>query len=185
MVQTRLLTAEDLIGLPDEYELYEGVPQPVAAAPHGSAIAANLVMLLGPFVQPKRLGLLFVTDASFRLVRNPDTLLLPDVAFVRAKRIHTIDDLGYPFEGTPDLAIEVRSPSDRIADLDRKMHRYLAAGTLLGWAVDPLLRIITVYRPGEEPLVLRGTDTLTAGDLIPDFSVPVADVFSLGGFFPG
>lgn len=184
MVQTKLLTAEDLLGLPDEYELYEGVPHPVAAAPHGSAIAANLVMLLGPFVQPKRLGLLFVTDASFRLVRNPDTLLLPDVAFVRASRIHSVDDLDYPFEGTPDLAIEVRSPSDRISDLNRKMNRYLVAGTLLGWAVDPISRTVTVYQPGEEPVVLRGTDMLTAGDLIPDFAVSIADVFSLGGFFP-
>lgn len=184
VVQTRLMTAEDLIGLPDEYELYEGVPHQVAAAPDGSAIAANLILLLGPFVQPKRLGLNFVTDASFRLVRNPDTLLLPDVAFVRAERIRTRDDLSYPFEGTPDLAVEVRSPSDRVADLNRKMHRYLAAGTLLGWAIDPLSRSVAVYRPGEEPVVLRGNDTLTAGDLIPDFSVVVADVFTLGGFFP-
>ncbi len=184
MVQTRLMTAEDLVGLPDEYELYEGVPKGVAAAPNVSAIAAHCVLLLGMAVHPQRLGVVFGADASFRLARDPDTMFLPDAAFVRTERIRTRDDLDYPFEGPPDLAVEVRSPSDRIADLDQKMRSYLVAGTLLGWAVDPLQRIVTVYRPGEQPVVLRAADTLTAGDLIPDFSVVVADVFTLGGFFP-
>ena len=184
MVQTKLLTAEDLIGLPDEFELYEGVPRGVAAAPDASAIAVHCATLLGMAVSRHRLGIVFGADASFRLARNPDTVYLPDAAFVRASRIRTRDDLGYPFAGPPDLAVEVRSPSDRISDLDHKMRTYLALGTLLGWAVDPVQRIITVYRPGEEPVVLRGDDTVTAGDLIPGFSVQVADVFSLGGFFP-
>ena len=183
MVQTRLLTAEDLSELPDDYELYEGVPRGVAAAPDSSAIAAHCTFLLGVAVTPRRRGVVFGADASFRLARDPDTVFLPDVAFVRAERITSRDDLTYPFEGPPDLAVEVRSPSDRVAYMDQKMHRYLTAGTLLGWAIDPLRRIVTVYRPGEVPVVLHGTDTLTAGDLIPDFSVLVDDVFTLGGFF--
>ena len=63
------------------------------------------------------------------------------------------------------------------------MRNSLAAGTLLGWTVDPPRRIITFYRSGEQPVVLRGSDTLTAGDLMSDFPVPVADVFILCGFF--
>jgi len=184
MVQARLLTAEDLIGLPDEYELYEGVAHPVAAAPDGSAIAVNLLLLLGPLVQPTKLGLLFAPDASFRLARNPDIVFLPDVAFVRADRIRSRADLAFPFEGTPDLAVEVRSPSDRVAELDRKMRRYLEAGTLLGWAIDPLSRTVAVYRPHEAVIVLRGAETLEAGGVVPGLSVPVADLFSIGGFFP-
>ena len=147
MVQVRLLTAEDLIDFPDDYELYEGVPRGVAAAPDVSAIAANLVLLLGMAVQPQRLGIVFGADSSFRLMSNPDEVYLPDAAFVRADRIQTREDLAYPFEGAPDLAVEVRSPGDRVAELDRKMRRYLAAGTRLGWAVDPLQRTVTIYGP--------------------------------------
>ncbi len=183
MVETRLLRAEDLIGLPDDHELYEGVPKGVAAAPEVSAIALRIGTLLNLAIWPGRLGVVFGADASFRLVRDPDTMFLPDVAFVRAERISSREDLTYPFEGPPDLAVEVLSPSDRIADLDQKMHRYLTAGTLLGWAIDPQRWIVTVHRPGEVPVVLDGTDTLTAGDLIPDFSVLVNDVLTLGGFF--
>lgn len=101
-----------------------------------------------------------------------------------ADKIRSRDDLGYPFEGSPDLAVEVRSPGDRAAELDRKMRRYMEAGTRLGWAIDPVAWTVTLYRPGIPPMVLRGSDTLTAGDLIPDFSVQVAEIFTLGGFFP-
>lgn len=73
MAQERLLTAEDLIGLPDDFELYEGVPRGVAAAPDVSAIAANIAFLLGAVVRPGRLGVVFGADASFRLVRNPES----------------------------------------------------------------------------------------------------------------
>ena len=183
MVRTRLLTAEDLISLPDNFELYEGVSREVAAAPDHSAIALNIAALIWNHVDEHQSGSAFGADASFRLARDPDTMFLPDVAFVRAERISSREDLTYPFEGPPDLAVEVLSPSDRIADLDQKMHRYLTAGTLLGWAIDPQRRIVTVHRPGEVPVVLDGTDTLTAWDLIPDFSVLVNDVLTLGGFF--
>lgn len=183
MVQVRLLTAEDLIGLPDDYELHEGVPRGVAAAPDGSAIAANITFLLVRFVQPRRLGVVFSADASFRLARNPDTVYLPDCAFVRADRIRTRDDLAYPYEGAPDLAVEVRSPSDRVAELDHKMRRYLVAGTRLGWAIDPVSRTIAIYRPDVPAEVLRAADTLTGGIVLPGFAVEVVDIFSLNGFF--
>ncbi len=177
MVQTRLLTAEDLIGLPDEYELYEGVPRSVAAAPNVSLIAANVVALIWNHVGEHESGDVFSSDASFRLARNPDIVYLPDAAFVRAGRIISDEDLAFPFEGAPDLAVEVRSPGDRSTELDAKMRSYLRAGTDLGWAIDPVARTVAVYRPGSPVHVLHDSDTIDGGDVLPGLEIAISRIF--------
>ena len=182
MTQVRLLTAEDIATCPDDHELYEGVPRSVAAAPDVSAIAVNVVAILWNHVRSGRLGIVFGADASFRLSRDPDTVYLPDAAFVHADRVRTRDDLTYPFEGALDLAIEVRSPSDSAAELDRKMRCYLMAGTRLGWALDPFAWTVTAYRPDTPTAVLGERETLEANDVLPDLRVAVADLFWLGDF---
>lgn len=176
MAQVRLLTAEDLVGLPDDYELDEGVPRPVAAAPDVSAVAVNVVALIWIHVDARDLGTVTGANASFRLARNPDTVYLPDAAFVRAERISSEDDMTYPVEGAPDLAVEVRSPGNSAAALDRTMRRYLAAGTLLGWLVDPVARTVGVYRPGVPVEVRRDTDALDGGDVLPGLQIPIARI---------
>jgi len=45
------------------------------------------------------------------------------------------------------------------------------------WVADPGARTVTAYEPGKEPEVFHEGDTLTAGELIPGFEVPVAEVF--------
>lgn len=177
MAQTRLLTAEDLIGLPEDYELYEGVSREVAAAPDHSAIALNIAALVWNYVDEHQSGSAFGADASFRLYRNPDTLFLPDAAFVREERIPSDEDLDYPFEGAPDLAVEVRSLGDSAAELDQKMRTYIEAGTLLGWAIDPVLRTVAVYQPRQPIVVLRDGDTLDGGDVLPGLRIELRRVF--------
>lgn len=54
----------------------------------------------------------------------------------------------------PQFVIEVRSPDDRIARLRDKMQRYIHAGVLLAWLIDPLECSVTIYRPNREPEVL-------------------------------
>ncbi len=174
------MTAEDLIELPDEYELYEGVPRRVAVAPDVSANAMNVAALLWIHVDEHQSGVAFGADASFRLARNPDIVYLPDAAFVRATRITSDEDLQFPFEGTPDLAVEVRSLGASAVELDRKMRRYLAARTDLGWAVDPFVRTVAVYRPSCPIEVLCDTDTLDGGDVLPGLEISIGRILRVG-----
>jgi len=55
----------------------------------------------------------------------------------------------------PQFVIEVRSPDDRITRLRDKMQRYITAGVLLAWLIDPIERSITIYRPNREPQILQ------------------------------
>jgi Uma2 family endonuclease len=48
----------------------------------------------------------------------------------------------------PDFVIELRSSTDSLAELQAKMHEYIANGVRLGWLLDPLTQTAYIYRPG-------------------------------------
>jgi Uma2 family endonuclease len=57
---------------------------------------------------------------------------------------------------------------------------WLAAGCRTVWVVDPWTRMISVYHPDSAARVLHETDTLTGGEVVPGFAIPVKQVFTLG-----
>ena len=77
------------------------------------------------------------------------------------------DDWLLPF--CPAFVVEIRSRSDRLASLQRKMADYIANGALLGWLIDPYQRQVHIYRPGIEPLVLDDPETVSGNPELPGF----------------
>ena len=55
---------------------------------------------------------------------------------------------------------------------------YLDAGVHLVWLVDPAFQTVTVFRPDATPTKLTGSDTLDGGEVLPAFTVPVAEIFA-------
>jgi Uma2 family endonuclease len=100
----------------------------------------------------------------------------PDAAVVLRNRLAELPDSFVPM--APDLAVEVLSPSDRMADALAKVAMYLQAGTPLVWLVNTATRTVVVFRSEMDPVTLAGSDTLDGGDVLPGFSVPVAEIFS-------
>ena len=78
----------------------------------------------------------------------------------------------------PDLAVEVLSPSDRIADALAKIAMYLDAGVRLVWLVDPASQTVTIFRPDAIPTKLDADDTLDGDEVLPGFTLPIAEIFS-------
>jgi Uma2 family endonuclease len=143
---------------------------------HGG-IAGNIALALGGFAKPKSLGMVATAETGFRISRDPDTVRAPDVAFVRAERIPRGGVKGF-FQGPPDIAVEVVSPTDRASEVLAKVQDWLQAGCGLVWVVDPETRTVTVYRSRSEVAVLTVADTLFGGDVLPGFAVPVAEIFA-------
>ncbi|PJF31178.1 MAG: hypothetical protein CUN51_04730 [Candidatus Thermofonsia Clade 1 bacterium] len=80
----------------------------------------------------------------------------------------------------PALVAEVLSPHDRHSDVARKVSRYSALGVRLIWIVDPQVSQVTVYQRGSnQATVLGAADVLTADDLLPDFRLLLAELFTL------
>jgi Uma2 family endonuclease len=142
---------------------------------HGR-IAFDIGYALGRHVKPRKLGTLFAAETGFLLSRDPDTVRAPDVAFVRADRVAPPERGYYP--GAPDLVVEVLSPDDRPGSVRDKVAMWLEAGATLVWEVDPRKRTVTVHQRAGGARTLTEADTLTGGPVLPDFSLPVHDVFA-------
>ncbi len=141
---------------------------------HGD-IAGRVHGHLFYFVTQSHLGTVTAAETGFQIGHNPDTVRAPDVAFIRAERVPNVRTRGF-FQGAPDLAVEVISPTDCAGELLAKVQDWLAAGCQVVWVVDPTSRTVSVYRGSGETSLLSVTDEVTAEELLPGFRLPVAKV---------
>jgi Uma2 family endonuclease len=111
------------------------------------------------------------------MVGTPPTRY-PDLAFVRKDRLPANLDTDADF--APDLAVEVVSGSDTFGDVDAKVQQYLASGVRLIWLVDPVLRTVTVHATDRRPQLCTEADDLVGDPVLPDFRIPVGQLFPRG-----
>lgn len=179
VLTTRLYTAEDLWAMPGDepWELWDGELRKVpGSGVEASEIASIITSLIRPFAR----GIGFVTgaDGSFTLSRDPDTIVVPDAAFVCRDRMPNGLRTSKLSPVPPDIAVEVQSPTDEPKEIAEKRRLYERAGVPLLWWVDPRARTVTVYQPGQVPVVLTEADTLDGEEVLPALSISVADVFA-------
>ena len=181
MVATRPITIEEFETFPREgrWELINGEPVELAlSVDESSSIGATIIGLLGSFIRPRGLGRLYGADGGFVLFPDRPTVRVPDAAFVRAERAPQGQARRSFPRLAPDLVVEVLSPSDRASEVVAKSEMYQEAGVPLIWRVDPEPKTITIIASGKSPRVLQSGDTLDGGDVLPGFSVPVAEIFA-------
>lgn len=178
---TRLMTADELLALPKLDVLYELIDgelhtMPPAGERHGE-IGIALAIALGTHVRQYRLGRVYNADTGYRLRSNPDTVRSPDISFVARERLRGPVGGSKYFEGAPDLAVEVLSPSDTVAGCEEKLASFFAAGCRLAWMVDPGRDTLAVYvPPATRVRVLGLDDVVDGGEVVPGFSARVRDL---------
>jgi Uma2 family endonuclease len=162
----------------ERYEVIDGVR--VEQEPMGAfetALASWLCHLINSFARGKKLGLavsevLFVLDASRDLRRRPD------VAFVSyARWPATVIAREAAWNALPDLAVEIVSPTNLAEEIDNKITDYFQAQVRQVWVVYPDSGRIYVYQSPTRVTVLERTDTLDGGDVLPDFQLPIAQLY--------
>jgi Uma2 family endonuclease len=182
----KLLTAADLEAFPSElpsgwpidYELDDGRLVLIMAPPgdvHGAAqsLIATYLTMHGEFKGHGKVR----TEVGIVLWRNPDRVVSADVAFIAKKSLPLrVAREGY-LETIPELIVEIRSRNDSLPYMQRKVEHYLKAGVEVVWMVDPPAKSVTIHQNARDPMTLGIADSLQAGELIPGFSLPVADVF--------
>ena len=177
----KLLTADDLLHLGSQGvrgELLRGVlceTMPTGVR-HGKTVV-KLTVLLEGFVGPRGLGTIVASDVGFLLEQEPDTVREPDVAFISAQRLPPDEDEPGFFEGPPDLAVEIASPSDSPQQIFDKARMWISFGVSLVWTVDPEARTIDVHQPHVPLIRLSADDTLDGGQILPGFSCTVGALF--------
>ena len=180
MVTTTLMTAEELEAVPDERrgELIRGVMQPMPPVDFDHlADTGRLILRVGAFVESHGLGVVG-PEGGFRLGQNPDTVLAPDLAFIRAENVPPRGRRGGFQAIVPDLVAEVLSPSNTASEINEKVRIYLGAGVRLVWILDPRTQTVTVYDPTGAARMLGLGETLVGGDVLPGFTLPLAELFA-------
>jgi Uma2 family endonuclease len=177
-----LMTADELLRLPEDgwhYELVEG--RLVRMSPTGRTHGRALMGLLGAvysFVQERELGEVLPAETGFWISApgEPDTVLAPDLAYVRSGRLPAEETPGF-IRLAPDLVAEVASPSQGRRELAAKARRWSRAGVRVIWLVMPNERVVEVWRDGELVETDSVGDELSGEDVLPGFRLPVAQIF--------
>jgi len=176
-VETKLVTAEELLRMPDQagVELIDGEIKKMspAGSRHGR-IAGRVHSSLGPYADQHELGVTLVAEAGFIIRRSPDTVRAPDVAFVRKER--WTDSEGY-FPGPPDLAVEVISPSDTYTEVRAKVIDWIKSGAELVIVIDPGRQSAEIHRSLAKVDLIDIDGSLDGGTVVPGWTLPLRDLF--------
>ena len=81
------------------------------------------------------------------------------------------------FEGPPDLAAKVVSPTDAWQDVESKVAMWLEHGCLSCWIIDPRTRRIVIHARDSRITSLKPPEKLQ-DPVLPGFRVPVLAVFA-------
>ena len=167
----------DLMGRTDRlYELVDGVLVEKAIGCYEDLVGTILIQFMGDFVRARDLGVVLGAAGYLRLM--PGSVRAPDVSFISWSKLPSRRFPKAPLAPlVPDLAIEVLSPSNTHAEMERKLGEYFAAGVRLVWYIDPELRSARIYTSAGEHKVVRSHENLDGGDVLPGFSLPLADLF--------
>ena len=144
-------------------------------------VAGRVANRLANHVEPKNLGWVSPQGTSFRCFPDDRSRVrLSDVAFHRLDRFTAGQAQA---EGhcsvVPDLVVEVISPNDLADEVNAKRLEWLEAGAQLVWVIHPVQQTIHAYHTDGTITHFRRTDILTAEPVLPEFRVPVADLFQL------
>src|SRR3954469_17745744 len=169
------MTADELLQLPDDgmrYELVEGELRKMspAGARHGR-VSAEIVWSLMDHLKRQRTGAVYSSETGFLISRQPDTVRAPDAAYVHSERV--TDTAGF-FDGPPDAAFEVVSPSDTNTEIEEKTLAWLRAGAKVVVIVDPRTKTARIHRTGSAS---NAEDVIEIDAVIPGWRLPLAELF--------
>jgi Uma2 family endonuclease len=175
---TKTMTARDFDGwvfeaenTDTDYELIAGEIKAMVSNQYASQIAMIIGSYITMFVLQNNLGYISGADGGYRV---GDERYMPDVGFISKERQPQPNRDAYnPL--APDLAVEVVSPSDDLRLLSFKISNYVASGTVV-WVVYPDVREVHIHTQ-QGAVMLGEDDSITGGDVLPDFSLAVKAIF--------
>ena len=176
------MTADELLALPRgefRYELINGELKKMSPTGHKHGkITMRLSAPLAQHVRERGLGEVYAAETGFKLSSDPDTVRAPDIAFIRQQRVTEIGNTEGYWPGSPDLAVEVLSPNDRVAEVEENVSEWLGGGARQVWVVSPKLHTVTVYRSLTDIKTLTEKDKLDGDDVVPEFQISIAEIFA-------
>ncbi len=179
--EKKVWTDAEFMALPQDGHHYEIVNGELIDMGNSGALHGNLAIILSSalfaIVNAQKLGALFDSSTAFKMKNG--NRRSPDISFFAKERLQGFTELPTGFlEGAPDLAIEVLSPSNTVEEMHDKLVEYFENGTRLAWVIHPTEHYVLVYRSAQEPdRLLKLSDSLDGEEVVPSFTLPIADLF--------
>lgn len=123
-------------------------------------------------------GVAFGSSGGFILPNG--AMRSPDAGWVRRSRLAGLsrEEKERFLPLCPDFVLELRSPTDRLADQQRKLEEYLGNGAVLGLLVDPIEKTVYVFRPGQPVETLRSPHAVAGDPELPGFSLELDEIWN-------
>jgi Uma2 family endonuclease len=137
----------------------------------------ELILQVGNWAKTDGTGRVFSSNAGYTLPNG--AVRAPDVSWMPLSRWESLSredqtKFGHTF---PDFAIELRSLSDGLGEVQDKMQEYMENGVHLGWLIDPQNRRIHVYRPGQPVEILGEPAAVSADPVLPGFVLDLSAIW--------
>lgn len=161
-------------------ELIDGVLVEKAMGTLESILGIQIERLIGNLVEANDLGVVAGADGFIRL--GPGLVRAPDVTFIPWSELPN----GEVPEGeafwsvAPGLIVEVLSPGNTTAEIDRKLAEFFTAGCKLAWVIDPRTKSAKVYTSAKKFKEIDEKGALDGGKVLPGFKLALADAFASG-----
>lgn len=139
--------------------------------------SARITIQLGIWAERDGTGLVFDSNTGFILPSGAERS--PDASWIRRERWDALtpeqQNVFAPI--CPDFVIELRSPSDSLAETKEKVEEYIANGARLGWLIDPIDRRAYVYGPDRPPVCLENPDSVSADPVLRGFELRLTELW--------
>ncbi len=157
------------------FELIHGeIVKKMVTEEHG-VIVVNIATEIRVYLKANPIGVVGV-EISHRNPNDDFNERLPDISFRKLADDEEIVRVG-AVKSMPDLAIEVKSPTNTYKQLREKADFYLDNGCKMVWLIYPDKKMVEVYHSDADIDILMADEMLLGYDLLPDFELPVREIF--------
>ena len=123
-------------------------------------------------------GVCFESSAKFTLPNGAKRM--PDAAWILKERYFKFSETERSERFTriaPDFVIELRSKSDRLPNLKKKMREYSENDVRLGWLIDPYQKKVHVYRRNGEIEIFENPVKVSGEDVLRGFELDLTEIW--------
>jgi Uma2 family endonuclease len=137
---------------------------------------ADLTINVGIWNRQTNLGRVFDSSGGYDFEALGGGKPSPDVSWIEKSRLDGVSIIKF-IPIVPDFVIELRSATDNLKPLQKKMQTYQRLGVKLGLLINPKNKQVEIYRPAQEPEILEFPPSIDCGEVMSGFVLDLSRIW--------